>query len=362
MKGIILVGGLGTRLRPLTLTEPKPLVPFVNKPILQHQIEALVRVGVTEIILAVGHMQDHLREVLEGYDKELGIRVTYSIEESPMGTAGPLSLLRESLEKEEDPFFVLNSDVICAFPFKEMLRLHKEHQGEGTILVTKVEEPSKYGVILTDTTGRITEFVEKPKEFVGDRINAGIYIFNRNILKYIENRPMSLEKDVLPNMIKEKVVKTYNLDGFWMDIGQPKDYLKGQSLYLSEFYPEKRVIHPTAKVSPKAVIGENTVIGPRAVIEAGAEISNSVIFEGCVVKENALIADSIIGWQSQVGKWTRIEECSVLGAHVQVQEGIYITSAIIQPNTNVSLHMLLPRISSLQEVESLSASPTDSAI
>lgn len=339
MKGVILVGGFGTRLQPLTYTQPKPLIPFANKPIIKHQIEALAEAGVTEVILAIGHMQEKIKENLHGYGEQLGIQISYSFEETPMGTAGPLSLLRQKLEEDGDPFFVLNSDVICTFPFKEMVQYHRRHRGDGTILLTKVDTPSKYGVVIADKKGQVINFVEKPQEFVGDRINAGVYLFTRQILKYIEERPMSIEKDVLPRMIKERVVKIFDLKGFWMDIGQPKDYVLGNTLYHIN-NPSAQMIDKTARISPSAIIGKNTTIGPNVEIEDGVEIENSIVFEGACIKKNALIADSIIGWGTTVGRWSRIEDYSVLGANVSVQEGIYITRGRIQPNTLVTLHVL----------------------
>ncbi|KAH9385240.1 mannose-1-phosphate guanylyltransferase [Nematocida major] len=340
MKGIILVGGMGTRLQPLTHTQPKPLIPFANKPILKHQIEALVEAGVTEVILAVGHMQENIKEYLHRYEQDLGVKITYSVESSPMGTAGPLALLREVLKNERKPFFVLNSDVICKFPFSEMLESHRKHGGDGTILATKVEAPEKYGVIVSDADARMVQFVEKPEKFVGNRINAGVYIFGRNVLNYIQDKPMSIEKDVLPHMIKHAIVKTFDLKGFWMDIGQPKDYVLGNILYHQN-NPDLSMIDKTARISPGAMIGKNTTIGPGVEIEEGVEIENSIVFEGACIKKNALIVNSIIGWGAVVGRWSRIEDYSVLGANVSVQEGIYITGGKIQPNTLVNLHVLL---------------------
>jgi mannose-1-phosphate guanylyltransferase len=187
MKALILVGGFGTRLRPLTLSRPKPLVEFANKPIVMHQIEALVKVGVKEVVLAVSYQSDMMVQYMESQAKELGIKISISKEDTPMGTAGPLALARDMLE-DSDVFFVLNSDVICDFPLALLLQFHNSHGGEGTIFVTKVKDPSKYGVVLFDEKGKIQEFVEKPQEFVGDKINAGIYIFNPEILKRIPVR------------------------------------------------------------------------------------------------------------------------------------------------------------------------------
>ena len=163
----------------------------------------------------------------------LNIKITMSQEKEPLGTAGPLALAKHYFKETNEPFFVLNSDVICDFPFEEMLKFHKNHGKEGTIMVTKVEEPSKYGVVVYDQeTGRIKRFVEKPKEFVSNKINAGLYIFNPAILDRIELRNMSIEKEVFPYMSDEGQLYALELSGFWMDVGQPKDYLTGMCLYL----------------------------------------------------------------------------------------------------------------------------------
>lgn len=195
MKALILVGGYGTRLRPLTLTKPKPLVEFANKPMVLHQIEALNKAGVDHVILAVSYLSDMLEKEMSEEAKRLNIKITMSQEIEPLGTAGPLALARKYFTETEDPFFVLNSDVICDFPFEDMIKFHKSHKSEGTILVTKVEEPSKYGVVVYDqSNGLIHKFVEKPKEFVSNKINAGLYIFNPTILKRIQVFNLAIKK------------------------------------------------------------------------------------------------------------------------------------------------------------------------
>lgn len=189
MKALILVGGYGTRLRPLTLSRPKPLVEFCNKPMMMHQIEALVEAGVTHVILAVSYRAELLEKEVRVEAEKLGVKITLSQEDEPLGTAGPLALAKELLSADSEPFFVLNSDVICDFPLKEMVSFHRHHGKEGTIVVTRVEEPSKYGVVVYDEVGRIERFVEKPQEFVSNKINAGLYIFTPAILKRIEVKP-----------------------------------------------------------------------------------------------------------------------------------------------------------------------------
>lgn len=231
-----MVGGYGTRLRPLTLTTPKPLVEFANKPILLHQIEALVAAGVRQVILAVSYRAEQMEERLKEEAQKLGVDLIFSHETEPLGTAGPLALAKETLNASPDPFFVLNSDVICEFPFQQLLEFHRNHGKEGTIVVTKVKEPSKYGVVLYDEKGCIQNFIEKPQEFVSNKINAGLYIFNPSVLNRIDVKPTSIEKEVFPVMARENELYAMELNGFWMDIGQPKDFLTGMYLVIYKLH------------------------------------------------------------------------------------------------------------------------------
>lgn len=227
MRALILVGGYGTRLRPLTLSRPKPLVEFANKPILLHQIEALVQAGVTEVILAVSYRAEQMEMELSVEAKKLGITLVFSHETEPLGTAGPIALAAEHLKKSSEPFFVLNSDIICEFPFRELAQFHNNHGKEGTIVVTRVEEPSKYGVVVYKDNGCIENFIEKPQEFISNKINAGLYILNPSVLNRIKLQPTSIEKEVFPGMANDGVLYAYELQGFWMDVGQPRDFLTG---------------------------------------------------------------------------------------------------------------------------------------
>ncbi|ETV85070.1 hypothetical protein, variant 6 [Aphanomyces astaci] len=226
MKGLILVGGFGTRLRPLTLSYPTPLVDFCNKPLVRHQIEALASVGVDEVILAINYQPTAMLAALATMSQEIGIRITCSHETEPLGTAGPLALARAHLEVHpDDPFFVINSDVMADMTvLPEALAFHQSHGGEGTILITKVEEPSEYGVVVTDPegSGQVDRFIEKPKEFVGNHVNAGIYILNRDVLDRIELRPTSMEQEVFPQMAAEGNLFAMLMPGYWQDVGEPK--------------------------------------------------------------------------------------------------------------------------------------------
>lgn len=359
MKALILVGGYGTRLRPLTLSKPKPLVEFCNKPMVMHQIEALVeQAGVKHIILAVSYRAEMLENEMKEQQKKLGITITISHEKEPLGTAGPLALARDHLTVDEEPFFVLNSDVVCAFPFKQMADFHKSHGREGSIVVTKVEEPSKYGVVVYEPkTGRIDKFVEKPQVYVSNKINAGLYIFSPKILERIDLKPTSIEKEIFPKMASDDNLYAFDLSGFWMDVGQPKDFLTGMVLYLHHLREEEPtllregpgiignvLVDPTAKIGEKCRIGPNVVIGANAVIQDGACLSRCTILQEAVVRSHSWIHSAIIGWKSVVGQWVRMEGVSVLGEDVIVKDELYINGGRILPHKSISNSSPEPQI------------------
>lgn len=358
MKALILVGGFGTRLRPLTLSVPKPIVEFANKAMILHQIEALAKVGVNEIVLAVNYRPQLMSSYLQPYESKLGVKISYSHETEPLGTAGPLALARDILDDGE-PFFVLNSDIICEFPFEELLKFHRSHGKEGTIMVTKVEEPSKYGVVVYDqATGKIQQFVEKPQVYVGNKINAGMYIFNPAVLHRIELKPTSIEKEIFPKMAEQQQLYALPLEGYWMDVGQPKDFLAGMSLYLNNLKSKASdlltpagpgivspvLIDPTAIIKEGCVIGPNVTIGPNCVINSGVRLRDTTILEGVIVGANSWIKSSIIGWQSSVGKWVRMENTSVLGQDVHIADELYINGGKILPHKSISTSIPEPEI------------------
>ncbi|KKY20933.1 putative mannose-1-phosphate guanylyltransferase [Phaeomoniella chlamydospora] len=362
MKALILVGGFGTRLRPLTLTLPKPLVEFGNRPMILHQVEALAAAGVTDIVLAVNYRPDVMTKALKQYEEIYNVRIEFSVETEPLGTAGPLKLAEKILGKDDSPFFVLNSDVICDYPFQELADFHKAHGDEGTIVVTKVEEPSKYGVVVHKPghTSKIDRFVEKPVEFVGNRINAGIYILNPSVLKRIELRPTSIEQETFPAIVKDGLLHSFDLEGFWMDVGQPKDFLSGTCLYLSSLakrnpkvltpstephvYGGNVLVDPSAKIGKNCRIGPNVTIGPNVVIGDGVRIQRSVILENSKVKDHAWIKSTIVGWNSTVGRWARLENVTVLGDDVTIADEVYVNGGSVLPHKSIKANVDVPSI------------------
>lgn len=319
-----------------------------------HQIEALKKVGVDEVILAINYRPEVMKKEMDIFAKEYGIKITYSLETEPLGTAGPLALARDALTADgNDLFFVMNSDIICPFPLADLITFHKKHQKEGTIMVTKVSEPSKYGVVVANKDGCIQQFVEKPQVFVGNRINAGIYIFNTSILKRIKPEPTSIERIIFPEMARESELYSMDLEGFWMDVGQPPDYLTGMSLYMQHLghikspdvyiakdksftVKDNVIISPSAKIGNNCVIGPDVCIGDNCVVGEGVRIKNSAVFAGTKIGNGSYIAKSIIGWDCTIGKWNRIENITVIGEDVQVSDELYINGGKILPHKGIS--------------------------
>ena len=332
-------------------------------------IHTHTQAGVTEVVLAVNYQPKKMMEALAEYEEKLGITITTSLEEEPLGTAGPLKLAEEILRGGGDgePFIVLNSDVICTFPFEEFVAFHRAHGGEGTILVTPVEDPSKYGVVLSEDDGQITAFIEKPQEWVGNRINAGMYIFNPDILDRIPLKPTSIEREIFPLIAEEGKLYSMDLPAYWMDIGQPPDYLKGQVLHLAalsagqvsegpagatpvgELVTGENIIgsvfvHPDAQIDPTAVVGPDVVVGPGCSIGAGARVIRTALFEGARVKDHAYVKSSIIGWDSTVGSWARLENITVLGEDVAIKDELYINGARILPHKTIKASIPVPAV------------------
>ncbi|ELA46880.1 hypothetical protein VCUG_01654 [Vavraia culicis subsp. floridensis] len=330
---IILVGGYGTRLRPLTLTRPKPLIPFVNIPIISHQIKKLHEFGTRKIILAANYRTEDIVCQMTKLANDLGIEIIFSVEKEVLGTGGPLALARQYLD-EPTPVFVLNSDVICEYPFDELFAAHLACKRKATILTTVVDDPSRYGVILKEGNG-ITRFVEKPKNYVGNTINAGIYVMNREVLNDIPLKEVSLENEVFAQMAVRNELAAFELKGFWKDIGQHRDYLVAQHLFLSSKGLES-VIDETAVVRKEAFIGENVVIGKNVKIGMGAYIKNATLMDNTVVSDYCVVLNSIIGFSCKISKWCRLEKMCVLADEVEIKECISLRNCIVLPNKRVS--------------------------
>ncbi|HEU5062593.1 MAG TPA: NDP-sugar synthase [Solirubrobacterales bacterium] len=301
MQAIVLVGGEGTRLRPLTSDVPKPAVTLVDRPFLAYAIEWLAAHGVSEVVLACGFLPDVLREVL-GEEERSGVKITYVAEPEPLGTAGAIRFAADALGgRLEDRFLALNGDVLADLDLSALVRAHEERGARATIGLHPVEDSSAYGLVRCDEEGRVLEFLEKTGEAVPGEINAGAYVLDRSVLDLVPaGQAVSIEREVFPRLVGDGLHGLL-LDGYWMDIGTPERYLQA-SWDILEGRVETRV-EPTAPgqlIAAGARIADGAKVGPRAVVAAGcevaagAEVGESVLLDGCAIGAEARVKDSIL--------------------------------------------------------------------
>ncbi|MCX8173913.1 MAG: NDP-sugar synthase [Thermoplasmata archaeon] len=297
---VILAGGLGTRLRPLTYTTPKPLLPVVNRPMILRLMDTFPE-DVTTVVIAVSYMAERIQEFFAKND--CGREVIVVNEEAPLGTGGAIKNVGEYLT---DSFFVFNADNFSSINLQEMERFHAKHGGIGTIALWEVENPEPYGVVKLGENTRILAFKEKPKlsEAPSKKINAGMYIFNKKILDFIPEGEVSLERTVFPSIIGQGLYG-FEFHGYWIDCGKPKEFLDTNRFLLSrglgkiESPIEGYLLEPVAvgkgMTGRGYTLGPNTCIGNNCTIGEGSIIANSVIFDNVVVGKNVQIDRSIIG-------------------------------------------------------------------
>jgi len=360
-KAIILSGGWGTRLRPLTCTIPKTLIPVVNKPVIERQILLLKKAGVKEIVLAVSVMDDVIKSYFKDGEK-LGIKIHYTGEKHPKGTAGAMKLAEDYLK--EDNFFMLNGDVILNYDMGEMLKFHEKNKGIGTIAGKTVDDPSRYGVLIVNSeTHQLLKFLEKDDysppngKIVPMPINAGVYILESEIFSFIEpNKKVSIEKQVFPRVVNEKKLYYYPITGIWKDVGKPYDLLQGNILLMNDLIKSldgnvknlidySANIHPSSKIHPPCTIGENVVIhsdckiGPNVVIgdnvliENNTELSNCLIYNEVYISnhvkiEKAIIADNCNIQENVILKGNN-ENLIILASYVDILKNL----ELIAPKT-----------------------------
>jgi mannose-1-phosphate guanylyltransferase len=302
VQAIVLVGGEGTRLRPLTETVPKPALTLVDRPFLAYMIEWLAGHGVTEVVLACGFLPDVLREALAGEEERAGVTITYVVEPERRGTAGAIRYAADELgERLEERFLALNGDVLTDLDLTALMQEHEERGASATLGLHPVEDSSAYGLVSCDANGAVLEFLEKTGEEAPGEVNAGMYVLERSVLDLIPpGEEVSIERDVFPRLVGEGL-HGLRLDGYWMDIGTPERYLQA-SWDILEGRVETRVA-PTAPgmlVSGGAEVATDATLGPRAVlgrdsrVGAGAEVRDSVLLDGCTVGEGARVSGSIL--------------------------------------------------------------------
>ncbi len=338
MKALVLAGGFGTRLRPLSCSRPKILFPIINKPMLQWTLERLATNDFKEVIMAVFYQTEFY--IKHHRVPKQGIRVTYSRDplRKPLGTGGSIKKAEGKIG-HNSPFAVLNGDIFADVNYAEMMKTHEKTGAIGTIALHQVKDPSRYGAVQITRTGRITEFIEKPTSMKNKSslINAGVYILSPEVFDYIpKGQHVSVEREVFPKLVAEERLYGYVFNGLWMDIGKPADYLKINKIMLDRWPQEPRWPPRNARFSidkPVALakdvtIGERSRIGPYAIagkhvtIGKDAIINNSVILLGASISDGVLIEGAIIGEGAHIGRNARIRKDCIIGDHARVSDNV----------------------------------------
>ncbi|MGW8974794.1 sugar phosphate nucleotidyltransferase [Streptomyces platensis] len=341
-EAILLVGGKGTRLRPLTVHTPKPMVPAAGVPFLTHQLARARAAGVEHIVLATSY----LAEVFEPYfgdGSALGLHLEYVTEEEPLGTGGAIRNVAPRLHSAPgDPVLIFNGDILTGLDIAALVGTHRTSGADVSLHLTRVEDPRAFGLVPTDDTGRVTAFLEKPQtpeEIVTDQINAGAYVFNRSVIDTIPaGRPVSVERETFPGLLADGAHLQGMVDStYWLDLGTPQAFVRGSADLVIGRAPSPavpgrcgdRLILETAEVATDAKLTGGTVVGPRTVIGTGAEIDGSAVLDGAVIEPGARIRDSLIGAGAHIGARTVLDGAVIgdgarIGPDNELRDGIRI--------------------------------------
>jgi len=348
LKAVILVGGPGTRLRPLTDNCPKPMVPVVNKPFLEHTLTHLKSSGIEDIVLAMSYLPEAIREYF-GDGERYGVRLTYCIEEEPLGTAGAVKNAAAYLDR---PFITLNGDnVFLEMDFSEVYSFHRDKKAKATIFMTQVDNPSAYGVVETDADQRVKRFIEKPPPGAetSNRINAGGYILEPEVLNEIpQGKHYMFEKGLFPKLLEEgQPLYGYTYNGYWLDMGTPQkyfnfnmdillrktksplfQYLTGDGVYYSR---ENSEVHPAAKITGPALIESGCKIGRDVSIKGPV-----VIGKGCVIGDSTRLEKVILWDKVNMGQNSRLEQC-IIASNTIIKDNSKIENSVVTPSKTVPL-------------------------
>ena len=311
---ILLVGGFGTRLMPLTKNTPKPMLTVAGVPVTEHQIAMAKAAGITEIVLATSYLSEVFIPYF-GDGSKWGIKIKYAVEKEPLGTGGAIRNAAQLLDTNES-VVILNGDVLSSHNLTEQIRQHEAHGADVTLHLTEVEDARAFGCVPTDSNGRVTAFLEKMENPVTNQINAGCYVFNPRIISTIPlDTVVSVERETFPQLV-ESGAKVFGFveNAYWLDIGTPRALLKA-SLDIVKRSGEFLAM-PGSSIDPTAVITGGSCIGPDSTIGAGAQIDASIIEAGSVIGQDAKISNSFVASGAEVEKNAKIASSFVTNGEI----------------------------------------------
>ncbi len=346
-EAVLLVGGQGTRLRPLTINTPKPMLPVAGVPCTEHQIARAREAGVTRIVLGTSYRAEVFEEYF-GDGADFGVELIYAVEDTPMGTGGAIRNAAQHLQSgPDDPVMVFNGDVLTGVDLRHLFAEHARTQAAVTLYLTPVADPRAFGLVPTGPDGQVISFLEKPTteaEILTDQINAGCYVFRRSVIDDIPaDRPVSVEREVFPGLLAggarlQGVVD----DGYWLDLGNPLAFVQGSADLVRGIAPSPAVpvtghalTMPGAQVADSAQLDGGSVVGAGASVGPDAHVIGSVIFDGAVVEAGAVVRNSVVGAGATVGAGSALDGV-VVGDHAVVGPGNeLITGARVWPGVTL---------------------------
>jgi mannose-1-phosphate guanylyltransferase / phosphomannomutase len=355
MKAVIMAGGKGTRLQPLTSNQPKPMIPIVNTPCMEHIVRLLKRYDFEDILVTLEFMPEVIQEYF-GDGSEWGVKMSYSVEEKPLGTAGSVKYVEDRLTER---FVVVSGDALTDVDLEKAVALHKERGAEVTLVLKKVDDPSEFGIVVIEDDGRVSDFLEKPdeEEVFSYTANTGIYIVEPDALRDVpEGQEYDWSKEQFPKMLEEgRPIYGYVMDGYWEDIGNIEQYMGAQrdvldgkvrgvrppgkevrkGVYVGdgvevneEYLDGPVVLGNGVRISSGARVGPYSVLAPNVSVGAGASVKESTVAEGASIGEGAGLDGALIGRSCTVGDYARLLEGSVLGDEVEVGQGATVATGV----------------------------------
>lgn len=349
MEAILLVGGRGTRLRPLTISTPKPLLPTAGVAFLAHQLARAHAAGVERIVFATSYRAEMFAAAFG--DHAHGVDLAYVCEDEPLGTGGAIRNAAAALTSgPDDPVLILNGDILSGHDVRTQVKLHEQAGAAVTLHLTEVDDPSRFGCVPTDGQGRVTAFLEKTPNPVTNQINAGCYVFRRSAIDTIPaGEVVSVERETFPALISSgSVVMGHVEPCYWLDVGTPEAFVQGsRDLVLGELpspampgEPGELLALAGSRVAAGAVVGGGTTVGRGAVVEAGATVLGSVLLDDAFVAEGATVRDSVLSRGARVGPGAVLDgvvlgDGAVVGPGNELRPGVRIWPGIELPPTAI---------------------------
>lgn len=345
---VVLVGGKGTRLRPLTLSAPKPMLPTAGLPFLTHLLSRIAAAGIEHVILGTSY-KPAVFEAEFGDGSALGLQIEYVTEEHPLGTGGGIANVAGKLRN--DTAMVFNGDVLSGADLAQLLDFHRSNRADVTLQLVRVGDPRAFGCVPTDEEDRVVAFLEKTEDPPTDQINAGCYVFERNVIDRIpQGREVSVEREVFPALLADGDCKIYGYvdASYWRDMGTPEDFVRGSADLVRGIAPSpalrghrgEQLVHDGAAVSPGALLIGGTVVGCGAEIGPGTRLDGAVIFDGVRVEAGCVIERSIIGFGARIGPRALIRDGVIgdgadIGARCELLSGARVWPGVFLPDGGI---------------------------